>query len=70
MRRILQRKRYRPTKRLVLTLAAVFSLLTFVGIGLVLWSKGRVSAGYAAIPMVATIALLRILGTGIRIRKR
>ena len=45
-------RKYSNMKKILLVLAIVFTILTFVGAGYVLMNKGTVSAGYAVIPMV------------------
>ncbi len=39
-------------KKVALALSIVFTILTFVGAGYVLYNGGKVNAGYAVVPMV------------------
>lgn len=39
-------------KKTLLILSTIFAVLTFVGAGFVIASKGKLSAGYAVIPCV------------------
>ena len=43
-------------KKILFLLSIVFAILTFVGAGYVLINKGTVNAGYAAIPMMISLA--------------
>lgn len=43
-------------KKILLVLSILFTVITFVGATYVLKSSGTVSAGYAVIPMVFSIA--------------
>lgn len=43
-------------KKIVFLLCAIFIIMTFAGAGYVLFNKGSVNAGYAAIPMVFALA--------------
>lgn len=43
-------------RRIVAIIGLVFAALTIVGAGYVLLNYGNVSAGYAAVPMVLTLA--------------
>jgi hypothetical protein len=43
-------------KKLVLTLSIIFIVLTFVGAGYVLYSGGKVNAGYAVVPMIFVLS--------------
>lgn len=45
-------------KTIILVLAVVSTVLTFVGIGYVIYNAGRVNAGYAVIPMVLALACI------------
>ena len=39
-------------KKATLALSIIFTILTFVGAGYVLYNGGKVNAGYAVVPMV------------------
>lgn len=39
-------------KKFALIMSIIFTVLTFVGAGYVLYNGGRVNAGYAVVPMV------------------
>lgn len=45
-------------KIVLLALSIIFIILTFVGAGYVLLSKGAVNAGYACVPMVLALATI------------
>ncbi len=45
-------------KRLTLILSVLFIALTFAGAGYVLFNGGKVSAGYACVPMVFALISL------------
>ncbi|MCI8349774.1 MAG: hypothetical protein HFJ86_01250 [Oscillospiraceae bacterium] len=45
-------------KKLELFLSIVFLALTLIGAGYVLYRRGAVSAGYAAVPMVLALVSL------------
>lgn len=47
-------------KKLALVLSIIFTVLTFVGAGYVLYHGGRVNAGYAAVPMVFALASITL----------
>lgn len=47
-------------KRFLFILSLVFTVLTFVGAGYVLYTDGQANAGYAVIPLV--VALVCISG--------
>ena len=42
-------------KRAALVFSIIFTVLTIVGAGYVLYNGGRVNAGYAVIPMIFTL---------------
>lgn len=52
-------------KKLLFILSTIFAILTFVGAGFVLASKGNLNAGYAVIPCVWTL----VCSNGLIIRK-
>lgn len=43
-------------KYVALALSIIFTLLTFLGAGYVLYHGGKVNAGYAVVPMVFALA--------------
>lgn len=43
-------------KKIALALSIIFIILTFVGVGYILYNGGKVNAGYAVIPMVFALA--------------
>ncbi len=43
------------TKKILFALTILFIILTFIGAGYVIASKGTVNAGYAVIPAVWTV---------------
>lgn len=43
-------------KKAALVLGIIFVVLTFAGAGYVLFSGGKVNAGYACVPMVSALA--------------
>ena len=43
-------------KKAALVLSIILIILTFIGAGYVLYNRGRVNAGYAAIPLVFALA--------------
>ncbi len=45
-------------RKLALILSIVFILLTFVGAGYVLLSRGNANDGYAVVPMVSALACI------------
>ena len=45
-------------KKAAVLLSVIFAILTFIGIGYVLYNGGKVNAGYAIIPMVLTFACI------------
>ncbi len=47
-------------KRIMLILSVIFILLTFFGAGYVLYNSGNVSAGYAVIPLILSLACIAI----------
>lgn len=42
-------------KKILLVFTIIFTVLTFIGAGYVLASKGAVNAGYAVIPCIFTV---------------
>jgi len=50
-------------KKISLTLSIIFVILTFAGAIYVLMNKGTVSAGYAVVPMVLSLACSNIYRT-------
>lgn len=47
-------------KKIFLALSLIFVLLTFIGAGYVLYTKGEANAGYAIIPMVISLACISL----------
>jgi len=47
-------------KKILLILSALFIFLTFAGAGYVLLHGGKVSAGYACVPMVFALVFLSL----------
>lgn len=45
-------------KKILLALTIIFTVLTFIGAGYVLASKGTANAGYAVIPCIWTVICL------------
>ncbi|EOS30233.1 hypothetical protein C804_03341 [Lachnospiraceae bacterium A4] len=45
-------------KKILFVLSIVFTILTFVGATYVLFNKGRVSAGYSAVPMLFAVLFI------------
>ena len=43
-------------KKAALVLSVIFTILTFIGAGYVLYNRGQVNAGYAIIPSVFALA--------------
>ena len=43
-------------KKTALVLSFIFSILTLIGAGYVLYNRGQVNAGYASIPFVFALA--------------
>ena len=43
-------------KKAALILCIIFTVLTFVGAGYVIYNGGRVNAGYAVVPMTFALA--------------
>lgn len=43
-------------KKVALILSIIFTVLTFLGAGYVIYSGGRVNAGYAVVPMTFALA--------------
>lgn len=53
-----ERKEKTIMKKILLVLTVIFTILTFIGAGYVLASKGTVNAGYAVIPYIWTVICL------------
>lgn len=47
-------------KKIILLFSIIFVILTFLGSGYVLLSKGQANAGYSGVPMVFAIASLTL----------
>ena len=45
-------------KKLFLVLTILFSIVTFIGAGYVLYTHGEVSGGYAVVPMLPAITCM------------
>ncbi|MEY8517687.1 hypothetical protein AALC25_12405 [Lachnospiraceae bacterium 29-84] len=45
-------------KKAALILSIIFTILTFVGAGYVLYNGGKTNAGYAIVPMVFALACI------------
>ena len=45
-------------KRFLFVLSLIFTVLTFVGAGYVLYTDGQTNAGYAVIPLVIALACI------------
>ncbi len=43
-------------KKTALVLSIIFTILTFIGAGYVLYNKGQVNAGYAIIPFLFSLS--------------
>ena len=47
-------------EKTALVLSVIFTILTFIGAGYVLFNGGKVNAGYACIPMVFTLISISV----------
>ncbi len=45
-------------KKAALVLSILFTILTFVGAGYVLYNGGKINAGYATVPMVFALVCI------------
>ena len=45
-------------KKTALVLSVIFTVLTFIGAGYVLYNRGQVNAGYSTIPLVFALVSL------------
>lgn len=43
-------------KKIILAFSIIFTILTFIGAGYVLYHGGKTNAGYAVVPMVLALA--------------
>ena len=46
--------------KIYLTLYIIFTILTFIGAGYVIYNKGQVNAGYSVIPMLFGLVFARL----------